>query len=59
MLLGVGIEVISQVCGNVEDVLQAFRTGALEQDRFALPGSLDEGIGDSGTDNAEGCSSLG
>ena len=38
MLLGVGIEVISQVCGNVEDVLQAFRTGALEQDRFALPG---------------------
>ena len=38
MLLGVGIEVISQVCGNVEDVLQAFRTGTLEQDRFALPG---------------------
>ena len=38
MLLGAGIEVISQVCGNVEDVLQAFRTGVLEQDRFALPG---------------------
>ena len=38
MLLGVGIEVISQVCGNVEDVLQAFQTGQLEQDRFALPG---------------------
>jgi predicted Fe-Mo cluster-binding NifX family protein len=38
MLLGVGIQVIPQVCGNVEDVLQAFRTGVLEQDRFALPG---------------------
>ena len=38
MLLGVGVDVISQVCGNVEDVLQAFRTGTLEQDRFALPG---------------------
>ena len=38
MLTGVGIQVISQVCGNVEDVLQAFRTGGLEQDRFALPG---------------------
>jgi len=38
MLLGVGIEVVAQVCGNVEDVLQAFQTGKLEQDRFALPG---------------------
>lgn len=38
MLLGVGIDVISQICGNVEDVLQAFRTGKLAQDRFALPG---------------------
>ena len=38
MLLGVGIEVIAQVCGNVEDVLQAFQRGMLEQDRFALPG---------------------
>jgi len=38
MLLGVGIEVIAQVCGNVEDILQAFQTGMLEQDRFALPG---------------------
>ena len=38
MLLGVDVEVISQVCGNVEDVLEAFRTGTLEQDRFALPG---------------------
>jgi predicted Fe-Mo cluster-binding NifX family protein len=38
MLQGVGIEVIAQVCGNVEDVFQAFRTGTLGQDRFALPG---------------------
>jgi predicted Fe-Mo cluster-binding NifX family protein len=38
MLLGVGIEVIAQVCGNVEDVLGAFQTGMLEQDCFALPG---------------------
>jgi len=38
MLLGVGIEVISQVCGGVEDVLRAFRTGGLEQDCFVLPG---------------------
>lgn len=40
MLLGVGIDVISQVCGNVEDVLQAFWTGRLEQDCFALPGCV-------------------
>jgi len=40
MLQGVGIEVISHVCGNVEEVLQAFWTGGLEQDRFALPGCV-------------------
>ena len=38
VLVGVGIQVVSQVCGEVEDVVQAFQTGTLEQDRFALPG---------------------
>jgi predicted Fe-Mo cluster-binding NifX family protein len=38
MLRGVGIRVISQVCGNLEEILQAFQTGALEHARFALPG---------------------
>ncbi len=32
------IEVISQVCGDVEEVLEAFRAGALEDDRFIMPG---------------------
>jgi len=38
MLVGVGIQAVSHVCGEVEDVLQAFLGGTLEQDRFALPG---------------------
>jgi len=38
MLRGVGIQVISQLCGDLEEILQTFRTGSLEQDRFALPG---------------------
>ncbi len=38
VLAGVGIQVVSQVCGEVEDVVQAFQTETLEQDRFALPG---------------------
>ncbi len=32
------IQVIPQVCGEVEEVLQAFRAGTLESERFAMPG---------------------
>lgn len=38
LLQGVGIQVIPQVCGDIEEVLRAFHTGTLEQDRFTLPG---------------------
>lgn len=38
MLLGIGIRVIPQVCGNVEEVLQAYCAGTLDQDRFHMPG---------------------
>jgi predicted Fe-Mo cluster-binding NifX family protein len=38
MLRGRGIQVVARVCGELEEVLQAFQTGTLEQDRFALPG---------------------
>jgi predicted Fe-Mo cluster-binding NifX family protein len=38
LLASAGIRIVSQVCGNVEEVLQAFRSGKLEDDRFAMPG---------------------
>jgi predicted Fe-Mo cluster-binding NifX family protein len=38
VLQGVGIKVIAQICGSVEEVLQAYRTGCLDQERFILPG---------------------
>jgi len=34
----VGIEVISQTCGDVECVLSAFIDGRLDQDAFLMPG---------------------
>lgn len=40
MLRGVGIQVISHVCGDLEEIVHAFQAGGLEQDRFALPGCL-------------------
>lgn len=33
-----GIRVISLVCGEVEEVVRAFREGTLETERFAMPG---------------------
>ena len=33
-----GIRVIAQVCGNVEEVLAAFVSGHLDEERFAMPG---------------------
>jgi len=32
------IEVIACICGEVEEVIQAFRNGSLDQDRFVMPG---------------------
>ena len=33
-----GIRVIPLVCGEVEEVVRAFREGTLEDERFAMPG---------------------
>lgn len=33
-----GITVVSRVCGNVDDVLAAFRSGSLGGEQFAMPG---------------------
>ena len=33
-----GIQVIAQICGNVEEVLAAFTSGSLGEERFAMPG---------------------
>jgi predicted Fe-Mo cluster-binding NifX family protein len=33
-----GIRVIARICGNVEEVLAAFVSGRLDEERFAMPG---------------------
>ena len=38
LLASSGIQVIPLVCGEVEEVVQAFRDGTLEDERFAMPG---------------------
>lgn len=38
LLTASGIQVIPLVCGEVEEVLLAFRNGMLEEERFAMPG---------------------
>ena len=38
LLAAGGIRVISQVCGEVEEVVQALRDGAIEDQQFAMPG---------------------
>ena len=38
-----GIRVLSRICGNVDEVLQAYQNGALEGDRFAMPGCCADG----------------
>lgn len=37
-LLHSGIEVISQICGEVEQVLDAYKTGRMGQQIFCMPG---------------------
>jgi predicted Fe-Mo cluster-binding NifX family protein len=38
LLTAQAIQVISFVCGEIEEVLQAFRDGTLPSERFAMPG---------------------
>ena len=38
LLVNSGIKVVSLVCGNVEEILQAFRDGTLKNEQFAMPG---------------------
>ena len=38
LLAARGIRVISLVCGDVEEVVKAFRNGTLEDEQFAMPG---------------------
>jgi len=38
MLLAAGVDVVPQTCGQVEDVIRAFVSGSLADDRFAMPG---------------------
>jgi predicted Fe-Mo cluster-binding NifX family protein len=40
VLQGAGIQVVARVCGDVEEVLQAYQTGRLDQQRFLLPGCV-------------------
>jgi predicted Fe-Mo cluster-binding NifX family protein len=37
-LVSTGIKVIDQVCGNVEEIVVAYRNGTLDEERFAMPG---------------------
>jgi predicted Fe-Mo cluster-binding NifX family protein len=39
-LAGAGIEVISNTCGKVDDVLNAFVNGRLNEKAFLMPGTL-------------------
>jgi len=38
LVIGRGIRVLSQICGDVEEVLVAFHDGTLGQRRYAMPG---------------------
>ena len=38
MLTAAGVKVVAQVCGGVEDVLDAYRSGSLGDPAFAMPG---------------------
>ena len=38
VLVSHGIRVVPLVCGEVEEVVKAFRDGTLEEERFAMPG---------------------
>jgi len=39
LLTNSGVRVIPLVCGEVNEVVQAFRDGSLEEERFAMPGN--------------------
>ena len=38
MLTAAGVKVIARICGGVEEVLDAYRTGRLGDPAFAMPG---------------------
>ena len=38
MLLAAGVEVVPHICGDLEAVLEAFRSGELENETFVMPG---------------------
>lgn len=38
LLVARGVEVISRVCGDVEEVVQAYLSDELNDDRFSMPG---------------------
>ncbi|MFZ5828957.1 MAG: NifB/NifX family molybdenum-iron cluster-binding protein, partial [Planctomycetota bacterium] len=38
LLIAREIRVVSRICGDVEEVLQAYSAGTLSDDRFAMPG---------------------
>jgi len=38
LLTARGIRVVPLICGEVEEVMQAFRDGTLENEKFAMPG---------------------
>ena len=39
LLVAGGIRVFPLICGDVDEVVQAFRDGTLDDERFAMPGS--------------------
>lgn len=43
LLAARGIRVISKVCGEVDEVVQALRDGAIEDEQFAMPGFFRKG----------------
>ncbi len=43
LLAAGGIRVISFVCGQVEEVVQALRDGSIKQERFSMPGCCRRG----------------
>jgi predicted Fe-Mo cluster-binding NifX family protein len=38
VLVSNGIEVIDQICGDVEAIIVAYRNGTLDEERFSMPG---------------------
>lgn len=35
-----GIEVLDEICGDVEEVVRAYWNGVLDEERFAMPGCV-------------------